>query len=179
MLQPKRPKYLDQTYLRGVTDHELFITKDTENNSYLTIKKINSTTDPLVLDGTTYLDNGFFIVEFTPLSAYYNARAFITPSLEIVGYYFDISLGNGVTNNETPYYDDLFLDIVHNPGTPDITTILDEDELQAALDSAQINQDQFNFAHQVCSALFAEITNGQNYFINLNKAEVIGKYFGK
>lgn len=179
MLQPKRPKYLDQTYLRGVTDYELFITHDIENNSYLTIKKINSTSNPLVIDGITCLDNGFFIFELTPLSAYYNARAFITPSLEIVGYYFDISLGNGVTCEGTPYYDDLFLDIVHNPGTPDIATILDENELQESLKAGQINLDQFNFAHKVCSALFTEITNGKNHFINLNKTEIIRRYFGR
>lgn len=147
---------LTETYLRGVLDYELILIRHQSDNSYLTIKRIIKTVDPLIVDGITYLADGYYIVELTPLDQYYNARAFINTNLDVVGYYFNISRGNGVING-VPYYDDLYLDIIHHPGSQTIPTILDEDELQSALQAGFIDQHVFDFAHCICSSLFEEI----------------------
>lgn len=111
-------------------------------------------------------------MEYTPMDKLYNARAFIDENLNTVSYYFDISLGNGVDDGR-PYYDDLFLDIIYGNETDNTVEILDEDELQEALESGKITKQDYDLAHSVCSKLADEIQKNKNIFINTDKKQLI------
>ena len=166
-----RKKYADETYLRGVAQYHIIKKKLEEQNSYIVLKKIIKIDEPFVKK-MTLIDDGYYIMEYTPIDKLYNARAFIDKNLNTVSYYFDISLGNGEDNGR-PYYDDLFLDIIYGTETDNTVKILDEDELQEALEIGQITQQDYDLAHSVCSELVDEIQENRNVFININKKQII------
>ena len=85
-----RKKYTDETYLKGVSKYEVAIKKLKEQNAYVVVKKILEIDEPFVKNATL-IDNGYFIVEFTPMDRLYNARAFIDnkiPALKNAGILF-------------------------------------------------------------------------------------------
>ena len=173
-------KYTSKTYLRGVSDWDLVIIKRKTEDYYLSIKKVNEIDKTFIIGITgkdiVYIDNGYYIIEFTPLNQFYNARAFLDKNANVIGYYFDITLGNGIEEN-IPYYDDLYLDIIYCPDANNFIAIDDEDELLDALNAEKITIEEFNFAKDVCSRLFEEIQKNKNIFINMDKKELINRYF--
>ena len=175
-----RKKYTSKTYLRGVSDWDLVIQKRKLENYYLTIKRINEIDTPFVVDITgksmVCIDNGYYIIEFTPLAQHYNVRIFLDRDANVIGYYFDISCGNGVEEN-IPYYDDLYLDIAYCPDYNNYISILDEDELLEALNEGEITKEKFDLAKDECSKLFEEIIENKNIFVNMNKKQIIQRYF--
>ena len=166
--------------MRGVSDWDLVIQKRESENYYLTIKRINKIDETFLIDRSgqniVYLDNGYFVVEFTPLNHFYNARAFLDKNANVIGYYFDMISCNGVEEN-IPYYDDLYLDILYCPNEGNQIIIDDEDELLEALNSNKITKEEFNLAKKVCSELIEEIQENKNIFVNMDKKELIQKYF--
>lgn len=171
---------MSKTYLRGVSDWCFVMQKQKSENYYLSIKKINEIDQPFVVDisgqNIVYIDNGYYIVEFTPLDQFYNVRVFLDRNAEVLGYYFDISRGNGVEEN-IPYYDDLYLDIIHCPADNGFTVIDDEDELLEALNTGKITGEEFDLAKEMCSRLFEEILANKNIFVNMDKKELIQRWF--
>ena len=59
--------------------------------------------------------------------------------------YFDITTGNRVLNGGTSYFDDIYLDAVIRPGTETVW-VYDKDELDAALESGEIDAAQHTAA---------------------------------
>lgn len=175
-----RKKYTSKTYLRGISDWDLIVQKRKTENYYLSIKRVNEIDTPFIVDisghNIVYIANGYYIVEFTPLDQFYNARVFLDKNANVIGYYFDISRGNGVEQN-IPYYDDLYLDIIYCPVDNNFLTIDDKDELLEALNARKITKEEFDFANKVCSNLFEEIQENKNIFINMDKKELIQRYF--
>ena len=173
-------KYTSKTYMKGVSDWDLVIQKRESENYYLTIKRINKIDETYFMNRTgqnvVYLDNGYFVVEFTPLNHFYNARAYLDRNANVVGYYFDMTHCNGVEEN-IPYYDDLYLDIIYCPNKGNQIIVDDEDELLEALNSKQITQKDFELAKDVCSELIEEIQKNKNIFVNMDKKGLIQKYF--
>ena len=168
-----RKKYTDETYLKGVTQCQIIKKELKEQNAYIVLKKIIKIDKPFV-KGMTLINDGYYIMEYTPMDKLYNARAFIDKNLNTISYYFDISLGNGVDDGR-PYYDDLFLDIICSAETNNTVEILDEDELQEALEIGQIKKQDYDLAHSVCNELIDEIQQNRNVFINANKKQIIKK----
>lgn len=166
-----RKKYTDETYLKGVTQYHIITKKLKKLNAYIVLKKIIEIEKPFV-KSSILIDNGYYIMEFTPMDKLYNARAFINKNLNTISYYFDISLGNGVDNGR-PYYDDLFLDIVCSAETDNIIKILDQDELFEALETGQITRQDYDLAYSICYKLVNEIRENKNIFINIDKYQMI------
>ena len=110
------------------------------------------------------------VYEIIPKNEKYAMRIFINDKKEILEYYFDISLGNGI-DKETgiPYYDDLFTDvIIQKDGKIEI---LDENELAEALNKGEISNDDFNLANETTKNLVKSIKENSNQYmkIELNK----------
>ena len=166
-----RKKYTDETYLKGVSKYNVTTKKLKDDNAYIVIKHILEIDKPFIKNAKL-IDNGYYILEYTPLDRLYNARAFIDDKLNTISYYFDISLSNGVENGR-PYYDDLFLDIIYGQNIENDIKILDEDELLEAFKKGIITKKEFDLAHNICSELFEEIKNNNNLFINMDKKKII------
>ena len=168
-----RKKSTDETYLKGVSKYKVIIKEIKEQNAYIVLKKIIEIDEPFVKN-ITLIDNGYYVMEYTPMDKMYNGRVFIDNNLNAISYYFDISLGNGVEDGK-PYYDDLYLDIIYGIETGNIVKILDEDELLEALKSGQITQQNYELAYSICSKLTSEIKEKRNVLINMDKKQVIKK----
>lgn len=175
-----KKKSLGNTYMRGVLDWDFIIKKRKEENYYLCIKRINEIDKAFIIERfgqeTVFMDNGYYVVEFTPLNQFYNGRVFLDKDANVIEYYFDMTLNNGVENN-IPYYDDLYLDLLYNPNQTGMLEVDDEDELLEALTSKEITQEQFDLAYKTCSNLIEEIKKDTNLFVNMDKKELIQKYF--
>lgn len=175
-----RKKSISKTYMRGVTDWDFIVIKRKKENYYLCIKRINEIDQAFIIDKfgkkTVFMDNGYYIVEFTPLNQFYNGRVYLDMDANVIGYYFDMSLGNGVEDN-IPYYDDLYLDVIYSPNQNGIVELEDENELLDALNNGKITKEQYDLANETCSNLIEEIKSHKNIFINMNKRDLIQRYF--
>lgn len=161
-----RKKLISKTYLRGVNKYELKIYFNLED-CYISVKKIIDIKEPFILsNGLCIIDNNYYIMEVIPKNENYAMRVFFNNKKEILEYYFDVSLENGV-DKETgiPYYDDLFIDVTK---TKDKVEVLDEDELEAALDNNEISITDFELANKIRDILLEQINNGNNQYMNMD-----------
>ena len=161
-----RKKLISKTYLRGVNKYELKIYFNLED-CYISVKKIIDIKEPFILsNGLCIIDNNYYIMEVIPKNENYAMRVFFNNKKEILEYYFDVSLENGVDKEAgIPYYDDLFIDVTK---TKDKVEVLDEDELKEALDNNEINITDFELANKIRDILLEQINNGNNRYMNMN-----------
>lgn len=161
-----RKKLISKTYLRDVDEYKLHIYYD-KDDYFLSVKEIINTRAPFILDdGDRLIDNGYFIVEVLPKHENYAMRVYFNEKKERVGYYFDISLGNGIDeDSKIPYYDDLYTDITITKG---VIEVLDEDELENALNDNKITKEEYNLANKTRDFLLANIKEDKNKYMHLD-----------
>jgi predicted RNA-binding protein associated with RNAse of E/G family len=88
---------------------------------------------------------------------------------EIVQWYLDICYCHGVTENGVPWYKDLYLDIII---FPDHTWILvDEDELEGALQTGAITKREYDYAWFITGDLIKKLTTNRLYLM-VNEDEI-------
>jgi len=105
-------------------------------------------------------DDGFKWLTFLPDNANWCMTVMHNQHDEILEWYFDITRENGIDEQGNPYQDDLFLDVVLFP--PDKIFILDEDELQDALNRGEVTADEYRMAYDVCEKLIDEFISEEN-----------------
>src|SRR5574344_1057546 len=117
-----RKRLVTQKYLRDLIKYNLKVYISDEKDYYVTIKELIDIETPFILsNGLLLMDNGFSIVEVIPKNENYAMRVFFNEKKELVEYYFDISLGNGLDEEtKLPYYDDAFLDVTITNGKIEI-----------------------------------------------------------
>ena len=165
-----RRKYLIETYMKDVLDSEIKI--EEKDDHFLCVKKIKKVSNKFITkQGLCLIDNGYFIVEILPKNKNYSMRVFIDNNKNVLEYYFDITFLNGFDKElRTPFYDDLYLDIlVFN----EEIIIKDEDEILDALNNGIINKKQFEFAYKIKDELYSELINNINKYMNLNIIEFL------
>lgn len=161
-----REKLISKTYLRDVNRYKLEIYYDKEDY-YLSIKKILNIEKPFILEnGLCLIDNNYYIVEVLPKNENYAMRVYFNEKKERLEYYFDISLQNGL-DEETriPYYDDLYTDITVVQKNIEV---LDEEELEKALNMGKISKAEYNIANETRDKLIQSIKNKNNKYMNLD-----------
>lgn len=89
----------------------------------------------------------------------------------ILDWYFDVINKVGIENNN-PYFEDLYLDVLMFPNNE--IKILDEDELEEALSQGDITKEQFNLAHNEVKKLIKRIDGKVKELIKFSN-----KYFEK
>jgi len=121
------------------------------------------------------IDNNFKWLEIYPEN---NKNIAVSVAMDdkdkILEWYFDIAKDTLLTEKGVPYIKDLYLDVVLYP-SGDIE-ILDEDELQEALNNKDISKEEFELAYKVSNDLIKqidgkveEITNFTNKYYKLFK----------
>ena len=172
-------KWIDvrKKQVREVTDMDITIVKDEKLNSYITLKEIKKVSTPHMIpvngNWITKLDTNFTILEYTPLNKLYNVRVHINDKLEILEYYFDITLENKIQiidGQPVPFYNDLYLDVAfyQEAATKSSSFILldDRDELKEALEMGKIDEEEYNLAYNEANKLMEELKQGKNIFVN-------------
>lgn len=174
----KRTKFISNTYMREAIDYDIVTIK--EDNLFITIKKYKKMSDKFSItyeDGTKvdYINDGYYVIELTPLEEKYNIRYYLDPNKNIIDYYIDITYKNGV-ENKMPYYVDLYLDIIHYPNKGTVEFI-DEDELKTALENKLISKKDYNMAYSIGNKLMKEIKTKSNKYLNIDVMPYLNKFF--
>ena len=105
-------------------------------------------------------DDGFKWLTFLPDKSNWCMTAMYNHCNEIIEWYFDITKKNGIDEQGNPYQDDLFLDVVLSPSNEIL--ILDEDELQDALNQGEVTDGEYRMAYSVCEKLIQEFISVEN-----------------
>ena len=168
-----RKKLISKTYLRDINKYNINICIDNDEY-YLSTKKIIDAEKTLITkNGVCIIDNGYYIVELIPKNKNYSMRVFLDNNKEVLEYYFDISLQNGLDDEtKIPYYDDLYLDVVADANFENIT-ILDEDELKEAYEKNEITKDQFELANHEKDKLVEELREKKNPYMTIEWKEIL------
>lgn len=143
----------DREYVQSFIDTEIF-------KGYVTLLKINKVTAPLYVEygdeKICIVDDDFIWVQHFPIGKQHSLTTMFNAKGKIVQWYIDICHKTGVENN-IPWLDDLFLDIVILPKGDMI--LLDEDELEEALITGTITEELYNLAWEETNKLVELIQN--------------------
>ncbi|MDP4089247.1 MAG: DUF402 domain-containing protein [Bacillota bacterium] len=126
--------------------------------------QLHEVKEPLVINmlGKDYclVDKDYIWLELQPVDKHYCITTMYNPNREIVQWYFDITRQNGIDENGIPFFDDLYLDVVVLPEGQ--VMLLDEDELKAALDSGEIDEEEYNMAYEEARQLMNYAAHSRN-----------------
>lgn len=107
-------------------------------------------------------DVGYKRLQFAFLNKNFWVTAVYDNNDNLIEHYIDITKNNFL-DNDNPYYEDLFLDVVlYNDGK---TYILDEDELDEAVKEGIVKEDEYKLANDVLKEVID--------YIEKNKEEII------
>lgn len=141
---------------------------------YISILYIDKVKEPFIvtLDNKKYClaDEGYIWVKYVPEESNYAVLGIYDKDENLIEWYFDVIKGTGITDEGKLYFDDLYLDIVVYP-TGEIQ-LLDEDELEEALNDGIITKEEYDLAYKETKRLMKEIEEGKNHIINNSE-----KYF--
>ena len=157
-----KKKFTTNTYMREAIDYDITIIK--EEDVFYTVKKYKKMTSPVhfQIDNVknVYIDEGYYLVEVTPLKEHYNIRYYFDANKNYIDCYIDISLKNGV-EYQIPYYIDLYLDILHSPKT-DEYFFVDEEDLKDALEKKKISKKDYDFAYRIGNKIMKDCSKVVN-----------------
>lgn len=154
-----KKKYTTNTYMKEAIDYDIHIYK--EDDMFITVKKYKKMTNPVSFmvedQRITYIDEGYTLLEITPLKEHYNIRYYFDQNNNYIDSYIDVILENG-EEFKIPYYIDLYLDVLHNPKT-DTYYFVDEEELLEAYQQKRISKKDYEFAYQIGNKILKQLNN--------------------
>lgn len=172
---------MTNTYLRGIDSYSMIQFEDINLDCYSVIKHVKSIDKPYISTHTgkdiCLLNDGYYILEYLPKCGEYGVRVFLDENINTLSYYIDIINDIGIETGKGLYYDDLYLDITIDYTDEQKVMVWDEDELQDALDTQDIDKATYDKAYRILKELLNEIANGTNKFVNNDHKKYIEKYF--
>jgi len=133
----------------------------------VSIFEIHKVQEPLSVNysgrNLTLADNGYTWVQYFPKGESYTITVMINDKEEVIQWYIDICHSHGLTENNVPWYKDLYLDIIVFPdGT---WNLVDEDELHCALKVGIITKKDFDFAYHIANNLLTKLASHSLYLM--------------
>ncbi len=117
-------------------------------------------TDKITIpNGKCIMDNNYKWLEFYDYNSKIKLTAIYDENSQIIEWYFDIARKIG-KENDVPYEDDLYLDVVVT-STGEII-LLDEDELQAAYDRLEVTREDYDMAYNEANQLMKKLKNNKD-----------------
>lgn len=117
-------------------------------NGYITLLKIVKVADPLYVkyrgEKICIVDDGYLWLQQFPADRNHSVTTMFDSQGNIIQWYIDICAKNGVSENNVPWMDDLFLDLIALPTGELIRK--DTDELEEALISGNIDKNLYDLA---------------------------------
>ncbi len=167
-------KKVKDVFMREVIDSEINTYLNDELNAFVTIKNIKKTKRKSILTCVNkeivFVDDNYFIIEYSPIEENYNVRIFINNKGEIIQYYFDI-VNKFIYKDDEIYYEDLYLDVTYNSNI--ITTnkknkikLLDQSDLYMAYLNYDISSEEYNLAYRTAYKIINELEYKKNIFYN-------------
>ena len=109
-------------------------------------------------------ENGYEWFEVYPDNANYAITIMFDDNKNLIEWYFDIAKKVGI-ENDIPYEDDLYLDMIITPEGKEL--VLDEDELIDALNTGKIIQSDVDLAYKTLKQLKIKYVNNFKYLVKL------------
>ncbi|MFX3675132.1 MAG: DUF402 domain-containing protein [Paenisporosarcina sp.] len=165
-------KFGNRSEWKRVIDKEYVYTFfDTEEfNGYVTLLKVNNVTAPLYVqygkENVCIVNQGFIWLQHFPTNKHHSLTTMFNAEGEIVQWYIDICLENGIENH-VPWMDDLFLDIIVLPNGKVI--LKDTEELEAALLGGVIDEFIYDMAWEETSKIIDFINQGNFHLMDMSK----------
>lgn len=150
------------------SDYRQIYHSDKDFKGYITLLNINEVREPLIVKNARnevcIVNNGYSWLQHFPIGMKHSVTTMFDDKGEIVQWYIDICNEIGIEDN-IPWMDDLYLDIVVFP-TGEVV-LLDEDELDEALQRGIINQVMYDLAWKETRVITDLIHLGKFNLINL------------
>lgn len=99
----------------------------------------------------TVCDKGINWLSILPQNDHYCITAMMNEKNELLLWYIDMIMGQGIDIDGIPYFEDLYLDLIVYPDGTIVTD--DMDELEKAWAKNDISLEQFNLAIDTCNKL--------------------------
>ena len=150
--------------MRDVSKYQIKLYLD-EDDCYISVKKLIKVDKKFIIsDNLCVMDDGYYVLEVVPKYENYAMRLFLDNNKKPLEYYFDICKNSSLDPiSLVPFYDDLYLDItVLN----EQINILDEDELEKAIATNDITEEDYKLTMKIKEKLLNEIKNNSNKFMN-------------
>ena len=166
-----KKKYGDRSEWKRVLIREYSQTfiDSKEFTGYITLLHTIKVTEPLTVsyggEKVCIVDNGYMWLQQFPLDEKHSVTTMFDANGEIVQWYIDICLQNG-KENDIPWMDDLFLDIVVLPSG--MVIVKDADELEDALEKGIIDKTLHDMAWNEVNKLKSLINKGKLELLNLS-----------
>ncbi|TFB22856.1 DUF402 domain-containing protein [Filobacillus milosensis] len=165
-------KYADRRHWSRILENGYYqkYVKTSEYSGYITLFTMKSVQEKLTFtygdEEVCVVDNGYAWMQHFPDDDFYSVTTSFNEMGEPVQFYFDICRGIG-TEDGVPYLDDLFVDVVYLPSGKVI--VLDEDELDEALEQQEIDEDHYQFAQTTTQQVIQKLEEGYIPEIDLAK----------
>ena len=112
----------------------------------------------VIPNGVCIMDNNYKWLEFYDYKSKVKLTAIYDENNEIIEWYFDIARCIGKENN-VPFEDDLYLDVVLRPNGE--TVLLDEDELKEAYQRMEITKEEYDEAYKIANELINKVKKNE------------------
>ncbi|MDT3424658.1 putative RNA-binding protein associated with RNAse of E/G family [Paenibacillus forsythiae] len=130
-----------------------------EFSGYITLYTIYGLKEPLwkSYGRHTYriADKGYSWLQYFPKDSHYIVTAMFDERQNIIQWYIDTCKVQGVTDQGVPWFDDLYLDVVVLWNGE--VFLLDEDELEEALERGDISDSDYNLAWSTARRIMQSI----------------------
>lgn len=147
----------DRSYVYDTIESSLF-------TSAVGLIHIKSVSEPSIKHylnkAVKIVDNDFYWLQFAPKEKQFWLTVMFNEKEELIQYYFDITKENIILDNGESYFYDIFLDIVML--TDGNLFLLDEDELEEALNENTITKDEFVKAHEVADDIMSKLKGNES-----------------
>lgn len=142
-----------------------------EFRGYITLYCIDAVTAPRVVEffhrKTCIFDAGYsMLLQFPADEQHFTVTTNFDASGQILQWYIDICLRTGIGQNDIPWLDDLYLDLVVSP-TMEIE-VKDADELLAARESGDISPTEFDLAWREANRIIDRISEHRFGLLDLS-----------
>ncbi len=140
-----------------------------EFTGYITLLQTTQVSKPLTVNygqkELCIVDNGYLWLQQFPSNKNHSVTTMFDQRGNVVQWYIDVCLCNGI-DNERPWMEDLFLDIILLPSGEML--VKDADELEDALCQGLIDKQLYDLAWKEAMTLKMLISRGEFELINLS-----------
>lgn len=156
-LPKSRRKYADRTRWVRVLERAFKVRRleDERFSGYVTRLDIGKVREPLFATAVgrrlCVADAGYTWLQHFPDGARYCVTTVLNPDGEVVQHYIDVADKLGVSDEDIPWWDDLYLDVLVVPGVG--SEIVDEDDLEQGLIEGVVTEADAAQAHSEAKRL--------------------------
>jgi predicted RNA-binding protein associated with RNAse of E/G family len=111
-------------------------------------------------------DRGYLWMQHFPRGEHFVVTTMFDDKNRVVQWYIDICKTQGLTDQQVPWFDDLYLDVVVLPSGE--VFLLDEDELEDAVRKGVVSNKDAALARKTAGRLLSAIRNGRFRYFTLS-----------